>query len=62
MGINLEYLTLLQSLKKQDLLSSGAVLELGAQDISADHKDMATHNKRFNNASDRLYRYSGITI
>ena len=28
------------------------MLELGAQDISADHKDMATHNKRFNNASD----------
>ncbi len=52
MGINLEYMTLLQTLKKEGALTQGSVIELGAQDISADHNDMATYTKRFLHNSD----------
>lgn len=62
MGINLEYMTLLQNLKKEGLLTTGSVLELGAQDISADHKDMATHAKRFKNELDIPDRISTAAI
>ncbi len=47
MGINLEYMTLLQILRQDHLLAGNSVLELGAQDISADFSDMAKHARRF---------------
>lgn len=47
MGINLEYATLISNLKAKGALSGGKVIELGAQDISADHQKIATHAKRF---------------
>lgn len=44
MGINLEYITLLSSLRARGQLPiAGSVLEFGAQDISADHKAIADH-------------------
>lgn len=47
MGINLEYVTLLSSLRTRKLLPDrGSVLEFGAQDISADGCAMASHAKR----------------
>ena len=47
MGINLEYLTLLSSLKKRgELPITGSVVELGAQEISADPTQAVDHLKR----------------
>lgn len=47
MGINLEYVTLISDLKAKGHLSGGKVIELGAQDISADHKKISAHAKKF---------------
>ena len=47
MGINLEYVTLLSSLKdREQLPNQGKVLEFGAQDISAEPKAVAKHARR----------------
>lgn len=47
MGINLEYITLLCSLRARGQLPvAGKVLEFGAQDISADPQAMAVHARR----------------
>ncbi|MDD5394682.1 MAG: methyltransferase domain-containing protein [Thiothrix sp.] len=47
MGINLEYITLLSSLKARGHLSNkGKVLEFGAQDISAEPSAAANHARR----------------
>jgi len=47
MGINLEYVTLLSSLRKREQLpTKGKVLEFGAQDISAEPETIAEHARR----------------
>ena len=47
MGINLEYVTLLNHLRQQDKLPHGErICEFGAQDVSADPIMMAAHLKR----------------
>jgi SAM-dependent methyltransferase len=69
MGINLEYITLLNILRvRGDLPDSGSVLEFGAQDISAKTNQVKEHLSRMNvskriplieSAAD-LYAYFGI--
>ena len=52
MGINLEYATLLHELEKKGALKfSGSVMELGAQDMSANPNAIASHILKMNHKS-----------
>lgn len=56
MGINIEYMTLLQTLREEKNLGFGSVIEFGAQDISADYQDIASQAKRFKGCMQNIDR------